>query len=77
MNWLWKYLGYHVCEEFTQWERKAERRARMPVTFEERLHVMTRQVPWNQADDGLIRYERKWQERRCTLCGKIQQRDLE
>lgn len=20
MNWLWKLFGYHVCEEFTQYE---------------------------------------------------------
>ena len=19
-NWLWRLLGYHVCEEFTRWE---------------------------------------------------------
>jgi len=75
-NWFWKLLGIHCCEEFTQWEEKRARFSRIPTTMDERLHVITRQTGWNQADDGRIQYTEHWQERRCTLCGKIQQRKL-
>ena len=67
-NWLWKRLGYHVCEEFTQWETHK-------VTFS-RLTDYKR--------DGMIalrvdrvKYTKRWQERPCTICGRIEQHELE
>lgn len=64
-NWLLKKLGYHVCEEFTQWENKEALFSR-PATMEEYVSANTR----------TIEFTRRWQERQCTICGKIEQRTL-
>lgn len=76
INWLKKKLGFHVCEEFTQWAIVTKECSRVPSSFSDRTHVMLRQTPWNQVDDGLIHYTRTWQQRKCTLCGKWQREDL-
>ena len=67
-NWFKKRLGYHVCEEFTQWERKT-RNVTRPSVLEH---------------DGVLALGHKtvtrtdlWQECRCTECGRIQQLPLE
>ena len=65
LDWLWKKFGYHVCEEFTQWETHKARFQR-PATSKE--------VIWNEVT--VVEYTRRWQERRCTLCGQLQQRQL-
>lgn len=52
--------------EFTQWEKKESEWTRNP-TLAERASGTT----------DLIEYTRTWQERCCTLCGKIQQEELE
>lgn len=63
-NQLWKWLGYHVCEEFTQWEKVT---ATVVVTpYIGKLPVLKMQ---HEAT-------RTWQERRCTLCGKIYKEKL-
>lgn len=63
-----RWRNKHVCDEWTQWERKKG--------DYERTHYY----------DGLGNLEtlakpvittRHWQERRCTQCGLIQQRELE
>lgn len=71
INWLKKRLGYHVCEEFTQWETKEARYSR-PTTLADGImpdffnNETTKEIIWNE----------RWQERRCTICGEIQQRKL-
>ena len=65
-RWLMKKLGYHVCEEFTQWEDH-QANFRRPATMDEHVWAKTETVV----------FTRRWQERHCTICGKIQQRDLE
>lgn len=66
INWLLKRLGYHVCEEFTRWRTIEAQYARTPMLFET-----------SPPGDGRIRFTRCWQERECTVCGKLQQRELE
>lgn len=65
-DWLWRRLGYHVCDEFTQWEARQANFVRVPVDAME--FAITGKTE--------IEYTRRWQERRCTVCGVIQQRDL-
>ena len=64
-NWFWKWLGYHVCEEFTQWAER-EWVCTRAATSAERAYGNIKQV----------KYRKRVQERRCTLCGKIEQRLL-
>ena len=64
-NWFWKWLGYHVCEEFTQWENHTHIMKRA-ATLTERS-----QAGWRE-----VSYLESWQQRACTLCGKIQQREV-
>ena len=65
-NWLRKKLGYHVCEEFTQWKT-------YKGTYERQA---TRQeVIWNGV--SVVAFTKRWQERCCTICSKIQQRSLD
>jgi hypothetical protein len=59
-NWLRKRLGYHVCEEFTQWEVKRQK-------FEGCIiNTFTGDV----VVESVVR-EKRWQERRCMLCGRL------
>lgn len=58
--WIKKKLGYHVCEEFTQWED-------YKVVAEVR-HVM------GEIDLGTQTVQRYVQLRRCTICGELQTR---
>lgn len=65
-NWIKAKLGYHVCEEFTQWKRRVMNYSRDPSPGDY-SYVTGKQITWTES----------WQERRCTLCGKIQQEVLE
>lgn len=67
MNWLWKKLGYHVCEEFTQWETRQENFTRPVRDMTERI-----KLGWVTT----VEYTKRWQERRCTICGVMEQRSL-
>ena len=65
LNWIRKRFGYHVCEEFTQWEDVTRQMVRAPTEDE----------VWNGGKIGtMIEYIEKWQLRRCTMCGKIETR---
>lgn len=64
-NWLWKRLGYHVCEEYTRWELKEHQNEEAPSMTERLALGIQKKVT-------TIR----WQERQCTICGKIEQRVL-
>ncbi len=66
LNWLWKKLGYHICEEFTQWQTFQQNRTRM-ATEEE----------WFMHDIKTVAYSVRYQRRRCTLCGKVEERKLD
>jgi hypothetical protein len=67
LDWLRKRLGYHVCEEFTRWETFEGKFARVPRDIEESILA---------GGAERIEFTRRWQERECTICGKLQQRDL-
>ncbi len=68
-NWIRKRLGHHVCEEFTRWERREQDFLK---THEwDDVFGETRVLPKPQ------KYTRVWQERQCTICGKIEQQSLE
>lgn len=56
----------HVCSEFTQWVTKAANYTRCPMLFE------------REANPGVdkIEFTKRWQERKCTICGALQQREL-
>lgn len=69
-NWLYKWMGYHVCEEFTQWERREDRVLAGildddPVKARGGLKIDSRNYPPT--------WRIRWQERRFTMCGKIEQ----
>lgn len=67
-NWFWKWLGYHVCEEFTRWEEKRWTCERV-ATFEEAAASL--------GTISKVRFTSRIQERTCTICGKIDQRKLD
>lgn len=70
IDWFRKLMGRHVCEEFTQWTTR-ERNFTRPVDI-------TRDFA--QYVNGIQEIEytrRRWQERQCTICGCIEQRDLD
>jgi hypothetical protein len=67
LAWLRKRLGHHVCEEFTRWETFKANCSRVPYSLDERVSAGTTE----------IEFTRRWQERQCTICGAIQQRELE
>lgn len=54
-----RLLGYHVCEEFTQWELIENE----GIKIYSYSGIPVKEVPI------IMRYQR----RRCTLCGKIQE----
>jgi hypothetical protein len=62
-GWLW---GIHICEEFTQWDVKTG------TYHRPRLH----QDGICDPTISMITYTKRWQERRCTICGKMEQREL-
>ena len=64
LDWLWKRLGYHVCEEFTQWEQHSATVLVTPYSGKMPLLSMQHEVT------------RCWQERRCTICGKTRKESL-
>lgn len=64
-NWLKKKLGYHVCEEFTQWEAVVVHYTRL---------ADPKEVVMNQTTT--VDFTEYFQQRRCTLCGKIYQERL-
>jgi hypothetical protein len=65
-TWLRKLLGYHVCEEFTRWTTRQ-------ADFERPVGSMAEKVIPNVTH---VRYTRRWQERECTICGRVEQRDI-
>ena len=67
-NWFWKWLGYHVCEEFTRWETKQANYSRPRVRYDDGC--------FQEYSEERITYTRRWQERTCTICGKVEQREL-
>jgi hypothetical protein len=62
-----RWMGIHVCEEFTRWEVRNARYSR-PANLLEDGPIACRK--------GTIEFTRKWQERQCTICGRIEQQDL-
>lgn len=73
-NWLRRLCGYHVCEEFTRWTT---------VTVDhvlDRDDVIFGRVPagsvLHKTEGARCTYRSRWQERQCTLCGKIYIRRL-
>lgn len=68
-NWFLKKLGVHVCEEFTQWKTMTKIVATVPMTehgvqeFRDMLEQVDTQKIWTH----------RWQERTCTMCGKVGQ----
>jgi hypothetical protein len=65
INYLRKQFGYHVCENFTEWENRKATYSR-PVDLLESLTI----------SEQYVEFTRRWQERKCKDCGKIQQRAL-
>ncbi len=71
LDWLWRWFGWHVCEEFTRWDRHAAQCER-PATESEVFAGAMAGVSVHT-----ITFTKVWQERQCTICSKIQQRRLE
>jgi hypothetical protein len=60
-------LHKHYCTEFTQWEKKIIECNRIANENDNPIAYATMQV---------ITYTRVYQERRCVICGKVQQESL-
>jgi hypothetical protein len=72
-NWWRKRTGQHVCEEFTRWRiRRVYRETCTPwdcvTPAEHTANVL------EARDKGL--YNVQWQERECTICGKVYREEL-
>jgi hypothetical protein len=65
LNYIAEFFGGHVCWEFTRWQRKKQNYSR-PARPEEALMCNLQTVEFTQC----------WQERECTLCGKVFQAKL-
>lgn len=61
-----RILDIHICMEHTQWEDK-ECDWKRPVEIRDFI------ADWDVKE---IVHTKRWQERKCTICGKIQQRRL-
>ena len=68
VNWIRKWMGYHVCEEFTRWTTVVRDYTR-PASIE-RDGLLAARVK-------TIEWQERYQERECTICGQIQQRKIE
>ncbi len=67
-HWLWcKLTGQHYCDEFTQWVMMRCEHSRPAKDIMEVI----------AANTHVITYTKRWQERKCTICGKVQQRELD
>lgn len=69
INWIRKRLGYHVCEEFTKWRTIEGLYGRAPTDPYEFMTSLN-------DPECKIHFRRRWQERACTMCGKVQEREL-
>jgi hypothetical protein len=67
IQFLRRLFGFACCQEFTQWEDREAEFSRSP-------HDMLEKVRAGFVDR--ITFTRRWQERCCTICGKVQQREL-
>jgi hypothetical protein len=66
-SFIYRLLGWECCGEWTQWTTRQadfERPAKYSLDGEIALRTDT------------IVYTLRWQERQCTVCGRMQQRDL-
>jgi hypothetical protein len=68
INFILRLLGWRCCGEWTQWEVRSQNYSR-PVRYSDGNVYL--------AGEKRLEYTQKWQERRCTMCGKIQQKPLE
>jgi hypothetical protein len=59
-DWLYRWLGYHVCEKFTAWESRYSLCERAPTIVESMNGIRK------------VRFTKRWQERKCLECGFIQ-----
>lgn len=57
--WMEKVLDRHVCKEFTQWTEKTEVWDVYPSPL------------FNQSSTAIGQSLRRYQERRCTICGRL------
>ncbi len=67
INVIERIFDTHICQEFTQWEDKE-------ATFESLFSRHENLVAHIHMDKKI--YTKRWQERQCTICGKITQREL-
>jgi hypothetical protein len=61
-NFFWKWLGYHMCEEFTQWQVEKEEWVKTIIVN----NIPVMEMP----------YVEKIQTRQCTICGKTQRNKI-
>lgn len=65
-GWLRRLFGWDCCGSWSEWKTYKAKCSRIPDNYEE----------LTLAGCENIIFTRRWQERYCTKCGKIQQRDL-
>lgn len=61
-----RLLGWRCCGEWTQWEVHKADFERESEPGDGNAYIESRNIT----------YTRRWQERRCTMCGKIQIQSL-
>lgn len=69
MNWFRRLFGSkdrHRCEEFTRWTTREKVTHRAPTEAEK----------WRGGVHTLIKETARFQERECTICGKLEQREI-
>lgn len=62
------WFGVHLCNEFTRWETKE-------IAYSRPRAYLTDPIP-RDPNITTVEWIEKFQERQCTLCGKIQQKNL-
>jgi len=63
IGWLKKRFGYHVCEEFTQWEL-------INIRYYAAFH------PDGTGDETAFTGSKSFMQRACTVCGRVWQKKL-
>ncbi len=64
---LEKWFQIHFCREFTSWKSQEARFSRIADRDDNSLLYVRAEK---------IYFTKRWQERCCTICGKIQQKEL-
>lgn len=69
LNFIYRLLGWRCCGEWTPWDDRQ-------ANFERPVDILLDSVCAATMNDKVV-FTIRWQERKCSVCGKIQQRRLD